>query len=141
MKTVRRLDNASAIDPSLVDAASFNHESGAQKNMEMGHHLVPIPTGISSFTTNITALRALPKKGLTLAIFNDGAATASVTTGDSTTTSLAIGVTDAAGRVGIPLPSKQWTYIATYEDQYVIGSAATLYAMIVQDGTSIGTQN
>jgi hypothetical protein len=141
MKTVRRLDNPSAIDPSLVDAASFNHEVGAQKNMEMGHHLVPIPLSATSFTTNITALTPLPKKGLTLAIYNDAGSTASVVIGDASTTILAHGVADSSGRVGIPIASKTWTYIATYDKQFVIGNSANLFAYIVQDGTHIGTQN
>ena len=71
-KIERKLKINSTNDPSSIQALTYNHQTGAQKNMEMGHHLIPIPTSSTTFTTDASVSAvALPSKGLTLAIYNN----------------------------------------------------------------------
>ena len=65
-KIERKLKINSTNDPSSIQALTYNHQTGAQKNMEMGRHLIPIPTSATTFTTDASASAvALPSKGLT----------------------------------------------------------------------------
>lgn len=128
-------------DPSSIQSMTYNHQVGAQKNMEMGHHLIPIFTG-GSYTTNVTTAIAIPKRGITLAVYNNNAALGSITLGmDNTIAALAAGTTDVNGNVGIACKPNDWTYIATYDKHFVRASAATLLVYVVADDTSISSQS
>ena len=140
-KIERKLKLNATIDPSSVQVITYNHQVGAQKNMEMGHHLIPIPTSPTTFITNISAgAVALPSKGLTLGVYNNSGIVQAVTIGDSATVALAVGATDATGRVGIPCLPNDWTWIATFDKTHAISNSANLVVMIVADSTKIDSQ-
>jgi hypothetical protein len=140
-KIERKLKINSTNDPSSIQAVTYNHQVGAQKNMEMGHHLIPIPTSATTFTADVSGSAvALPSKGITLAIYNNSSTAYAVTLGDSAVTTLAIGVTNAAGSVGIPCTPNNWTYIATFDKTHVISNSSNLKVMIVADSTVINSQ-
>ncbi len=140
-KIERKLKINSTNDPSSIQAITYNHQTGAQKNMEMGHHLIPVPTSSTTFTTDVSgAPVALPSKGLTLAIYNNSGTARAVTLGDSTVTALAIGATNASGNVGIPCLPNNWTYIATFDKTHIISNSSDLKVMIVSDSTIINSQ-
>lgn len=126
------------IDPSSISNQTYNEQSGAQKNMEVGRHLKPLKSSATAFTTDASTARALPKKGCNLAIYNNAGAVAAVTLGDDAAmAALAAGTCDAAGNVGIPCPPNQWTYVACADRQFVRTSAATLLVFIIEDDTSV----
>lgn len=140
-KIERKLKINSTNDPSSIQALTYNHQTGAQKNMEMGHHLIPIPTSATTFTTDASASAlALPSKGLTLAVYNNSATARSITLGDSTVTALGIGATNASGLVGVPCTPNNWTYLATFDKTHVITNSSDLKVMIVADSTVINSQ-
>lgn len=140
-KIERKLKINSTNDPSSIQALTYNHQTGAQKNMEMGRHLIPIPTSATTFTTDASASAvALPSKGLTLAIYNNSGTARAVTLGDSAVTALAIGVTNASGLVGVPCLPNDWTYLATFDKTHVITNSSDLKVMIVADSTVINSQ-
>jgi hypothetical protein len=139
-KIERKLKINSTNDPSSIQAVTYNHQTGAQKNMEMGRHLIPIPTSPTTFTTDVTSATALPSKGITLAIYNASSTAYAITLGDSTVTALGIGVTNASGNVGIPCTPNDWTYIATFDKTHVISNSSNLKVMIVADSTVINSQ-
>lgn len=115
----------------------FNQASGADKVIPAGHHLKPMMTGASTYSTNATS-RVNVGKGATLAIFNNAATVASVTLGDSTVTSQVPGAVQAGKSfVGIPLRSYEFTYLNTFDKDYVIASASTVLVYIVEDDTNI----
>jgi hypothetical protein len=140
-KIERKLKINSTNDPSSIQALTYNHQTGAQKNMEMGHHLIPIPTSSTTFTTDASVSAvALPSKGLTLAIYNNSGTARAATLGDSTVTALGIGVTNASGLVGVPCAPNSWTYLATFDKTHVITNSSDLKVMIVADSTVINSQ-
>lgn len=124
------------IDSHTVTSQTFNEKSGAQKNAEVGRHLVPLKSNATTYTTDASTARTLPSKGKNLAVYNNAGAVGSITLGeDATVTSLAVGVTDSNGHVGIPCKANDWTYIACGEKQSVISSAATLLVFLIDDDT------
>lgn len=131
--------NKRSDDPSSIQSQSWNMQVGAQKNMEMGHHLIPIPLA-TGFTTAATTIRAVPK-GVTLAIYNPtGTAISARVSADSAAAALAIGVVDAVtGDVGVAVPPNSYLYLATFDKSYIItGAGAITY--IVADDTVITNQ-
>lgn len=140
-KLQRSLKGPSTVDPSAICAITYNKFTGAQKNMEMGHHLLPIFTD-GSYTTNVTTATAIPKRGVTLAVYNNSGSVGSITLGmDNTIAALAPGATDVDGNVGIACAPNSYTYIATYDKHFVRASAATLLVYIVADDTTISSQS
>ena len=132
-------------DPSSITVATYNEVSGAQKNTDVGRHLLALNDGAGGWTTDATTVRKLPSKGRNLAVYNNNTAIAAVTLGDSTyvPTAQAAGAVQAAtaGRnVGIPCTPGNWTYIACGEQDQVIASAATLLVFLIDDATSIKTE-
>lgn len=128
-------------DPSTIANATYNEQSGAQKNMEVGRHLLALPDGSGGYTTNATTARKL-LMGKCLAVFNNSATVAAVTLGDDTypPTAQAAGVVQAstAGRnIGIPCTPNDWTYIAMNDQNQVIASAATLLVFVIDDYSTI----
>lgn len=141
----RTIPGPATQDPSTIAAHTYNEASGAQKNMEVGRHLMPIPNGAASWTTNATTALILPSKGKCLAVYNNAGAVGSVTLGDTAfpPTSQAAGVVQAAtnGRnVGIACTPNDWTFIACGDQDQVISSAATLLVYLIDDPTSIRTE-
>lgn len=142
----RTIPGPATQDPSTIAAHTYNEASGAQKNMEVGRHLMPLQTGASTWSTQAnSAAVILPSKGRCLAVYNNAAAVGSITLGDTQfpPTSQAPGVVQATtnGRnVGIACPPNDWTYIACGDQDQVIASAATLLVYLIDDPTSIKTE-
>lgn len=129
-------------DHSSIEAIAYNEASGAKKVAEVGRHLLPLPTpGTGTgYTTNVTTVTSLPL-GVNLAVYNNAVAVGSITLGSaSTVASLAPGVTDTAGNVGIACAPNAWTYIATADQHWVIASAATLLTYMIDDPSTIVIQ-
>jgi hypothetical protein len=125
------------VDPGQIVNHSYNQAAGAQKNIEVGKHLVPLKSDATTYTTDASTARALPSKGRNLAIYNNAGTVGVVTLGDSAgMAALTIGATDADGNVGIPCKPNDWTYIACNEKQFVKTSAATLFVFLIEDDTS-----
>lgn len=135
-------NHASTQDPSSITSIQHNPATGAEKNINVGAHLVPIPKvsgGILSYTTNVSAApQVLPTLGKALAIYNNSGSLGAITLGeDNTITALAAGVTDATGHVGIPCPANSWTHISCGIQNWVISTASTMLVFMVDDDTSI----
>lgn len=129
-------------DPSTIANHTYNEQSGAQKNMEVGRKLLPLGDGASGYTTDATTAKKLPSKGKNLAVYNNAGAVGSVTLGTNTPAlvSQAPGAVQASTNgqsVGIPCTPNDWTYIAAGEHDWVIASAATLLVFIIDDNSSI----
>lgn len=115
----------------------FNQASGADKVIPAGHHLKPIFIGANTFSTNATTRLSIGR-GVTLAVFNNAATVSTITIGDSTVTSQGAGLVQAGTEfVGIPLKPYEYTYLNTFDKEYVITSAATALVYIVEDDTNI----
>lgn len=139
-KLQRVVDNAFLNSGTDIESIEYNPASGAQKSLIVGPRLLPIPVvaaGVASTTTNAAAGLILPILGASLAIYNNSGTAGSVTISPASALSLAIGVTDAAGNVGVACPPNSYTYLAAGNNQYIITSAATLIVYIIQDPTRI----
>lgn len=138
-KSIRNIPGQNVQDPSSIDNIVYNDAAGANKVSQVGTRLLPIPlvtTGVTSYVTDASTNRVLPKKGALLAVYNNSVAIHSVTLGESAAqTSLAAGITDATGHVGIPCPAGQWTYIACGTSQYVITDDAVVMVFLVDDAS------
>lgn len=127
-------------DSAAIQAMQFNEQAGAQKQVEVGPKLLPLDAGTGAPTTNATTAKALPSMGRSIAVYNNGTI-GSITFGDATVTSLAIGATNATTKaVGIPCPPNAWTYLSAGEATHVIASAATMFVFLIADDTSIVKQ-
>lgn len=129
-------------DPSAISNLTYNEAAGAQKNMEVGRHLLPLTDGAGAFTTDATTARLLPSKGRTLAVYNNAGAVGAITLGSATyvPTAQVAGAVQAATEgqnVGIPCAANSWTYIACGQQDQVISTAATLLVFLVDDDTFI----
>jgi hypothetical protein len=134
----RNIRGQKTFDPSSIAATTYNEHSGAIKHAEVGRHLIAIPNSATTVTTNATTALSLPFPGKNIAVYNNANAVGSITLGeDGTITSLAPGVTDVNKHVGIPCAPNSWTYIACYDKQWVIASAATLLVFLIDDDTSV----
>jgi len=135
----RQLQGNNAVDPSSIQLMQYSSAAGSQKVSEVGRHLLPLNATGTTFTTNATTSIALPNQGCCLAVYNNAGTVGSITLGESASTnlSLAVGVTDSVGHVGIPCAPNAWTYIACSVQQWVIASAATLLVFLVDDNTYI----
>lgn len=130
-------------DQASIANFQYNQASGAQKTTEVGRHLLPLPTpgtGVGYTTIVNAAPFPLPGAGRNLAVFNSTATTGTITFGSANTvTSLAVGIADASGNVGLPCPAG-WSYFAAGYSNWVISSAATLFVFLINDNTSIQVQ-
>lgn len=120
-----------------VESIEYNPASGAQKSLLVGPRLLPIPLSSTSWTTDASTKRALPLLGSNIAIYNNSGTVASIVIGNSSITTLAPGVTDASGNVGVALPPNSWTNLSMSNNQYIITSASTALVYIVEDPTRI----
>jgi hypothetical protein len=120
-----------------IDSIVYNPAAGANKVLSVGPRLLPIPVA-GGYTTNVTAVTALPTLGLNLAIYNNSGTVATVTTGNTAAlTSQAIGVSDANGNVGVACAPNSYTYLSMGYNQYIIDSSANLIVYIIEDPTMI----
>ena len=141
-KNQRVIDSAYINSGNDAESIESNPSSGACKSLRVGPKLNPIPTGFGAWTTNVTAATALPCLGATLYVYNNSGAAASVTIGQSSAVaSLAIGVVDANGNVGIACPPNAYTYVSMGYNQWVIASSANLIVYIVEDPTKFVQQS
>lgn len=120
----------STYDQGVIANALFNDLTGAQKSLIVGPSLKPIFNG-TVFTTNLTAPTVV--KGLLLAIYNNSNSLHTITFGDQTVTALSPGATDALGRVGIPCPPNQWTYLSPGHYTHAITSNPALLVFAIED--------
>lgn len=141
-KVNRVIDNAFLQDPHQIKSVEYNPASGGQKSLIVGPRLLPIPTGPSTWTTNVTSATGLPILGANLAIYNNAGTAGSVTVGQSASvTSQAIGAVDANGNVGVACPPNTWTYLSMGNNRWIIASAATLIVYIIEDPTRIAQES
>lgn len=141
----RTIPGPATQDPSTIAAHTYNEAAGAQKNMEVGRHLMPLQNGAASWTTNATTAIILPSKGKCLAVYNNAGVVGSITLGDIDfpPVSQAPGAVQAStnGRnVGIACTPNDWTYIACGDQDRVVASASTLLVYLIDDPTSIKTE-
>jgi hypothetical protein len=128
-------------DQGALANLKYNDAAGSEKVSEVGRHLLPIPNSATTWTTNVTAATPLARMGKNLAVYNNSGTVASITLGeDNTITSLAAGVTDSSGHVGIALMPNAWTYVACGKQNWVIASASTVLVYLIDDDTSIKFQ-
>jgi hypothetical protein len=143
-KNNRTIDTRFLQDPNGIKAVEYNPASGGQKSLIVGPKFLPIPivtAGTPGWKTNITAATAMPYRGAILAIYNNAATAGSVTIGqDATVTSQAIGASDANGNVGIACAPNSYTYVSMGYDQWIVGSAATLFCYIMEHPTKIAQE-
>lgn len=139
-KKFRQVEGRDVADPANVNNLTYNQASGAFKSIDGGYHLKPIPVPPSSFTTNAVAAKSC-RKGTTIAIYNNSGAMQTFNFGESSSvTTLAIGISDASGNVGIPCKPNDWTYLNSNEKEWFITSSANLIIFFVEDETYITSQ-
>lgn len=135
-KQQRQIDNAFLNGPYDAKAIEYNPASGGQKSLIVGPRLLPIQIS-GGYTTNASGGLILPTLGLTLAIYNNSGTAGSVVISHAAAASLAIGVTDINGNVGVACPPNAWSYISAGNNQYIITSAATIIVYVIEDPTFI----
>src|SRR5271156_1204945 len=96
-------------DQGSISNLTYSNPSGAEKTTEVGRHLLPLskPGVGNGYSTDVSAAAyALPSAGRNLAVYNSAGTVGSITFGSaSTVASLASGVTDSSGNVGLPCPA------------------------------------
>lgn len=132
------------IDPNAIgsglDAATltFNPQSGANKTLPTGPHLLPIPVGTTWTTSANGAPVNLPRLGLNIAVYNNAGAVGTITIGNTPgIASLGIGAVDIYGNAGVPCPPNSWTYLSMGYNQWIITSAATMFVFLFDDSTFV----
>lgn len=136
----RQMNPNALSSPYDADSLSFNQASGARKTLPTGPHLLPIPSGAGTWTTNVTTATNLGMMGLNIAVYNNSGSVGTVTIGNSSSiTSQAIGASDANGNVGVPCTPNSWTYLSMGTNSWIIASAATLFVYLYDDNTWITT--
>src|ERR1700733_9550142 len=122
----RNQDGNQIQDTASIANYVYNQAAGADKVAEVGRHLLPLPTpgtGVGYTTIVNAAPFPLPGAGRNLAVFNSTATTGTITFGSaSTVASLAVGIADSSGNVGLPCP-QGWSYFAAGYSNWVISSA------------------
>jgi hypothetical protein len=137
-KTKRAQNNQFTEDPSSIEAIIYNRQTGARKSMVAGHHHIPIPTSSGFVTDASNAPVALPTKGTLLVVYNKSGTVQALTLGDSSAmAALAAGNTDSNGNLGIPCAPNAFTYINTFDRQWIKTDSNNLIVMIGQDDTEI----
>ena len=140
-KNERKIPGDKVRDSGTIKNAEYNEQAGAGKVVEVGPRLIPLNLDGVNFTTDASTIRALSHQGKCLAVYNTTGTVGSITLGESAAqSSLAAGVTDAGGHVGIPCIPNGWTRISCGKSQWVISSAATLLVFQVDDDTHIMPQ-
>lgn len=139
-KINRVLDIAFLQDPLSIKSNEYNPQSGGQKSLAVGPHLIPIQIN-GGYKTDVSTVTALPILGANLAIYNNSGTVGTVTIGNSSSiTSQAIGVADTNGNVGVACAPNTYTYLSMGYNQWIISSAATLIVYIIEDPTRIAQE-
>lgn len=137
--------NVNQYDPSAIAGMEFNPAAGSQKVSDVGRSLLPlkyISGSTLTYTTDASTARVLDGFGACLAVYNNSGTLGTITLGNgSAPLSLAAGVTDTNGHVGIPCAPNAWTYIACSNNNWVISSASTLLVFLIEDNTAIKVEN
>jgi hypothetical protein len=134
--------NAFSIDLGNINLNSYNDAAGSMKISNVGHKLNPIKISDTSYTTDASTRRKVGK-GVTIAIYNNigaPATVATITVGDVTVANGAAGAVQVSGInyfVTIPCQPNTWTYINTYDFDYIITDAATTLCFVVEDDSYI----
>jgi len=140
----RNQPGSSVQDPSAISMLQYNNAAGAIKTSEQGQHLLPLPVpGVGvGYTTDVSsAAYPLPGAGKNLAVYNNSNGVLSLTFGsDGTVASLAVGIADANGNVGLPCPANSWSFFASGYNSWVISSSANLLVFLINDETNITVQ-
>lgn len=136
-KYTRSCDIKFQVSGNDAQSLEYNPASGGQKSLIVGPRLLPIPLTATTWTTDASTRRALPYLGANIAVYNNSGTVASIVIGGIAIVTLAPGVTDASGNVGVALPPNQWTYLSMSNNQYVITSGATALVYIMEDPTRI----
>lgn len=126
------LDNTAVGD---VEANGFNKQAGGAKVLNIGHHLLPLPNGV----TDASSAAQPVEQGMSIAIYNNSGTVGTVTMGpDATVTSLALGAVGTDKKsVGIACKPNDWTYIAVCDKGYIKTSANTLICYLIADDSRI----
>ncbi len=141
-KNTRVVDIKYLNSPYDADIMEYNPPSGGCKSLRVGPHLLPIPTGLNTWTTTPTTATGLPLLGMTLYVYNNSGTAGSITVGQSAAvTSQAIGGIDANGNVGVACPPNAYTYVSMGQNQWVITSSSSLIVYIVEDPTWIAQES
>ena len=128
-------------DPNAISLNTYSDQAGSRKVSEVGRSLLPLGNGASGFTTDASTARILPGMGVNLAIYNKDTSVHAVTVSSSgSTAALAAGETDVNGNVGIACPPATYTYVACYDDTWVITDSAMLVVYLINDNSSIRPQ-
>lgn len=133
MPSKRKQQGQRVEDQGLLDNLGYNASAGGFKNVAVGPKLNPFTINGTTYTTNATPGVNLAQPGKMLAVYNNASAVGSITVSPLSAASLAPGVTDAAGNVGVACPPNAWTYIGMGDAIWVIASAATLLVYIIED--------
>lgn len=123
-------------DVQKTASETYNEESGAQKNIEIGPKLLPIKLSETSWTTDATTARQVGT-GINVAIYNSSSTLYGVRFGEANTiTAGASGTVDANGKVSLPCAPNSWTYFASENDSWIISQNVALLVFIVKDHTN-----
>jgi len=122
-------------DQSLIENLGYSVSSGAYKQVKVGPHLIPLSSNGSTYTTDASTAINLGQAGKMLAVYNNSGSVGSVAVSLTQISSLAAGVTDTNGNVGIACPPNSWTYISCGDSIWVITSASTLLVYLIDDDT------
>lgn len=134
-RSKRKIHGDAIVDSSSLESLGYSLSAGGFKNVAVGPKLKPLQTNATTFSTNATTAVNLAVPGKMLAVYNNANAVGSITTSPTAVASLAAGVTDASGNVGVACPPNAWTYIAMGDDIFVIASASTLLVYLIEDDT------
>jgi hypothetical protein len=118
---------------------TYNAYSGAFKNLEAGHYLLPLLAGTANATTDATTVKTA-RLGSTLAVFNTNATTVySITLSKANTVAAGTAGTVVGEDVSVPCKPLDWTYLNTYDKQFLITEDADLLVFVVADDSYIST--
>jgi hypothetical protein len=141
-KFQRQIDIKWQISGNDAESMEYNPAAGACKSLRVGPRLLPIPTGLGTWTTNVTTATALPNLGDTLYIYNNSGTAGSITVGQTAAvTAQAIGAVDANGNVGVACAPNAWTYLSMGINRWVVSNSANLVVYIVEDPTRFVEQS
>lgn len=143
MKKIRNASGNKIHDAGSIANMQYNEKSGAQKQVDVGPKLMPLPGGGTPTCDAFTAVQSIPA-GKSLAIYNNSATLGTVAFGDSAAelaTITAAGTVLANGQPVIPCKPNDWTIISAGEQTFVKTSATTLLVYLIDDETSIVTSS
>lgn len=140
MRSKRQIHSDAVVDSQFIESIGYNISSGGFKNTPIGPKLKPLSADGSTYTTNATTSIPLGLPGQNLAVYNNAGAVGSVTVSPLSVASLAPGVTDSVGNVGVACPPNAWTYISLGDARWVIASAATLLVYLIEDDSYLTVQ-